>query len=653
MDLWMNLTLRSFINPFLFLLCLIADSAHASLSLDDYGSLPSIGMVAISPNGHLLAFRKVTNGQDAVYIVSIKEKKTVFALDVSAIQPESIYFFNDEQVFLRASKFTRVAGFNGKFDLSTAFVLNIKDKKIRQLLIPGDKILAGQTGLGNVVGITPDGQYALMPAYSQVDNHFPKPVYSLYKVSLNRKHIRSAQGGDFNTEDFFVDRDGKAIAQEEYDEKNNEHKILALHDGKWVEIFKEITAIKYKSFVGVTADFKSLVMLASDGDTGRTSYYTMSLADGVITGPLLGRDDADIESVVTDLQRVVYGVRYSGFTPSYKFFDPATDKKMNAIMAEFPDQSVWLIDWTPDWKNLVVNVEGSDYPDDYFLFDAENNSQYLTSGRPQFKPEDIHPIGKVTYAARDGLKIPTLITIPRSKVDAIKNLPAVIYPHGGPAAYDTVGFDYQAQALAAQGYVVIQPQFRGSDGFGAAHYTAGLGEWGKKMQDDLTDAVRFFTSKGMVDPKRICIIGASYGGYAALAGGAFTPDLYKCVVSINGIGDLNDMLAWDKGQNGSKSEVADYMAMQFAKGEVDKKELEKMSPEKHASQFSAPVLLIHSVNDQRVPIKQSEQMLKALKKQNKPAELIELEGDNHHLLQGSTRKQALDATIKFVNQHLQ
>ena len=646
----MYLTLRT---SFLFLLCLFTYSTQATIPLNDYGALPSVGMVAISPNGNLIAYRKVTADQDAVFVVSLIEKKLLFAIDVSSTQPGGIYFFNDDQVFLRASQYTRVAGFRGKFDLSTAFVLNIKDKKIRQLLTPGDKILAGQTGLGNVVGITPDGQYALMPAFSPVNNLFPDPSYSLYKVSLLKNNVKMIENGDFNADDFFVNREGEAIAQEEFDERNNEHKVLALRDGKWIEIFKEKAAIKHKHFVGVTPDFKSLVMLSNNVETGRTNYYTMSLADGTITGPILGRNDADIENVIADLQRVVYGVRYSGFSPSYKFFDPKIDKKMNDIIAEFPDQSVWLIDWTPDWNNLVVNVEGSDYPDDYFLFDAENKSQYLTSGRPQFKPEDINPIGKVTYTARDGLKIPTLITIPRTKVGAIKNLPAIIYPHGGPASYDTIGFDYQAQAFADQGYLVIQPQFRGSDGFGIQHYTAGHGEWGKKMQDDLTDAVKFFTTKGMIDAKRICIVGASYGGYAALAGGAFTPDLYKCVVSINGIGDLNAMLSWDKSQNGSDSEVADYMAMQFANGNVDKKELEKMSPEIFASQFTAPVLLIHSENDKRVPIKQSEQMLSALKKAKKTAELIRLEGDNHHLLEGSTRKQALEATIKFVNQHLQ
>lgn len=649
----MKLMLAKHTKYLLFFIFLFAYPAYAKPSTKDYGALPSVGMVAISPNGELIAFRKVTEEQDAVYVISIKEKKVMLVLDVSSIQPEGIFFFNNEQVFLRASKFTRVDGFRGKFDLSTAFVLNIRDKKIRQLLIPGEKILAGQTGLGKVVGVTPDGQYALMPAYSPVDFHFPKPVYSLYRVSLNRKHLRSAQAGDFNTVDFFVDKEGEAIVQEEYDEKKNEHRILSLINGKWIEIFKETTAIRNKAFVGVTPDFKSLVMLATSQKTGRTDYYSMSLANSDITGPLFGRDDADIETVISDLQRVVYGVRYSGFTPTYKFFDPAIDKKMNNIIANFPDQSVWLTDWTPDWNNLIVNVEGSDYVDDYFLFDAKNEVQFLTTGRPQFAPEDINPIGKTIYSARDGLKIPTLLTIPRSKLGAMKNLPAVIYPHGGPASYDTIGFDYRAQALAAQGYLVIQPQFRGSDGFGVEHYRAGLGEWGKKMQDDLTDAVKFFASKGMIDPSRVCIIGASYGGYAALAGGAFTPDLYKCVVSINGIGDLNDMLSWDKGKNGYNSEIADYMTMQFANGEVDKKELDKMSPKLFASNFTAPVLLLHSVNDQRVPIRQSEQMLKSLKRKKKSVEMIELEGDNHHLLEGATRTQALEATIKFVKQHLQ
>jgi dipeptidyl aminopeptidase/acylaminoacyl peptidase len=649
----MNYSFSHSISRLLLLFCIIIFPAHATPSISDYGALPDVSMMAISPNGELVAFRKVSKDKDALYVISIKDKKIVFAQDISKIQPGGIYFLNNEQLMLRVSTFTRVEGFRGKFDLSTAYLLNIKDKNVRQLLIPGDKILAGQTGLGNIVGITPDGQHALMPAYSQIDNHFPRPKYSLYKVSLARKYLRPVEGGGYDTDDYFVDRDGNPIVQEEYDDRNGVHRVLALQDGKWVEIFNEKTLVKNRSFVGLTEDFQSLVMLTVNEKTGRTGYYTMSLKDGSITGPLLGRDDADIEQVILDLQRVVYGVRYSGFTPSYHLFDATTDAKIKYIQKEFPDQAVWLSDWTPDWNNVVVLVEGSDYPGDYFLFNSTNQSQFLTSSRPAFSPDDIHPIGKTTYSTRDNLKIPTLLTIPRNKVGALKNLPAVIYPHGGPAAYDTIGFDYFSQALAAQGYLVIQPQFRGSTGFGNAHYTAGLGEWGKKMQDDLTDAVNFFAGRGIIDPKRVCIVGSSYGGYAALAGGAFTPDLYKCVVSINGIGDLNDMLAWDKSQHGSKSEIANYMAIQFANGDVDKNILKTISPEAYAASFSAHVLLIYSANDKRVPPKQSEQMLKALKRQKKSVVSLELKGEDHHMRDGTTRTKALEHTINFVRQHLQ
>ncbi len=629
---------------------LIATSVNANLK--DYGALPTMSMVTISPNGKLLAYRNTTEKYDVLMVLSLSDKKVLFTMDVSNIQPNGLFFINDDQIIFRVSEFTRVAGFRGKFDLSTAFVLNIKDKKPRQLLIPGDKILAGQTGLGGIVGISPDGNYAFMPAFTQVDNHFPNPKYALYKVSLKKKSLRVNHAGGYQAVDFFVNAEGQAIAQEDFDEREGEHRILSLQNDKWVKIFSEKTNIRNHSFVGLTPDFKSLVMLTTD-DSNHNNYYTMDLTDGKIKGPILSREDAEVEGVITDINRVVYGVRYAGFTPSYQFFDNKLNQRMQDISAKFQGQSVWLVDWSPDWKHWVVNVEGSAYADDYFLFNENTEPMFLASGRPQIPTEQLNPIGKVTYTARDGMKIPSLLTIPHDKISAIKNLPTVIYPHGGPASYDRIGFDAFAQALAAQGYLVIQPQFRGSTGFGYKHYKAGHGEWGKKMQDDLSDAVKFLTTKGYSDPKRICILGISYGGYAALAGGAFTPDLYKCVVSINGIGDLNDMYSWDKFQQGEKSESAAYWAIQYGNGEINKKDLAQFSPVNSAEKFVAPTLLIHSENDKIVPIRQSERMAKALKKFKKPVEFIELEGDNHHLTESLTRQQALEASIKFINTHLQ
>ncbi len=627
-------------------------TTFANPSLKDYGTLPEIQLITISPSGNLVAFRKVTEESDLIIVLSLDTNKALTAIDVSALNPDSIYFLNEEQLVLVASKVTKVEGFKGKIDLSTAFLCEIKTGSVRQLLIPGDGIYRGQSGLGKIIGLSPDGTYAYMPAYVGEEGS-ENPDYSLMKVNLKKKSSPNVYSKGTNaTNDFFLDSKGAILAQESYDNRTNIHKVRARQNDEWVDIFKEKVEITEKSFVGLTPDYKSLVMLETNADTGRTAYYTMSLADGTISPPIFGRDDADIEHVINNFKRVVLGVRYSGLRPSYQFFDAKLDERMKIIMANFPDQSVYLSDYTDDWKSLVLYVDGTTIPGEYYLFSEGKPPRFLAAARSKIKTEDVHPVGTVTFQARDGLKIPTLLTIPKGKLNAMKNLPAVIMPHGGPASHDTIGFDWQAQALADNGYLVIQPQFRGSDGFGLKHELAGRGEWGKKMQDDLTDAVNFAVKKGLIDPKRLCIVGSSYGGYAALAGGAFTPDLYQCVVSTSGIGDLKSMLNWDKSENGRYSWVVTYMQYQFTNGENDTQAMAAASPKNFAENFKAPVLLIHGTEDKRVPIDQSEQMNKALKKAKKDVIFIELKGEDHYMSKGPTRLTALEETVKFVNAHI-
>lgn len=653
--------LKAILSCFCFFMLLSGFNAHAVPTLKDYGALPTTSMVEISPDGSLVAFRTVKENQDYLAVISLKEKKKVMLLDLSKIQPLYIYFLNNEQLYLAASEYGRVDGFRGKFETSTGFVVNIKTQKFRQLLIPGeDRVYPGQGGLGRIVGFTGDGQYAFMPAYlgstELLLGSSQKPNYGLIKVKLSSKgRHKTVSHGSLYSKDFFIDNNGNMLAEERYNDKTNEHSIMVFENGKKEpkELFNEVASIINKTFIAITQDYKSLVFTETNDETGYEDYYLMNLSTGKISATPYGRDNSDIASIFTDKNRIAKGVSYSGFSPTYHFFDADLDARIKTIVATFPDQSVYIVSTSPNWKNIVVMVEGSQFAGDYFLFvDGSNEPQFLTSSRPNIKIEDINPIGKLTYTARDGLKIPTLITIPKDKITSIKNLPAVIYPHGGPESYDSIEFEYRAQALAANGYLVIQPQFRGSSGFGRAHAVAGYGEWGQKMQDDLTDAVKFFADKGFINPEKVCIVGASYGGYAALAGGAFTPDIYKCVVSINGIGHIGDMLYWDKQQNGKDSWIVTYMEKQFGKGDIDKAKLAKISPEEFASSFKAPVLLIHSEDDKRVPFSQSKSMYSALKSKNKSVELIELEGDNHYLLESKTRLQALEATVKFVNQHL-
>lgn len=632
--------------------------SYAAPSISDYGLLPEIEKMAISPNGELIAYRKVNSDGDFVHVISLKESKAVTGLDVSQVQPRYIDFLNNDKLFLKASDYMRVANFRGRFDVSTGFIMDLNDSgRTRQMLTPGDGVVyPGQTGLGRVIGISPDGKYAYMPAFmgdvQQVYGMAVDPGYALLKVKLSgRGKPKVHKRGTSDTIDFFVGAQGEVLAREDFDDKKNLHTVLAYSDKKWKEIFREETSYVTKSFMGLTPDRKYLVMLATNHDTGRDAYFTLALKDGEIAGPLYERADADIDGTITDKQRVVLGLKYSGFTPSYHFFDAAVDKKVKNILAEFPDHSVWLYDWTPDWKNIVVKVEGTSAPGDFYLY-SDAGARYLATTRPNIGNDDMNPLGTVTFKARDGRRIPILLTIPRSKVSSMKNLPAIVMPHGGPASYDTIGFDYKAQAFAQQGYMVIMPQFRGSSGFGAEHELAGRGEWGRKMQDDLSDALKFMVDKGMVDPQRVCIVGSSYGGYAALAGGAYTPDLYKCVVAINGVTELHAFKSWVSEERGRSSRAVEYWEEQFGGEKYTKAGAKEVSPATSAETFTAPVLLVHGKNDKVVPISQSVLMYKALKKARKSVEFIKLDGEDHHMSESVTRLQTLDASIKFVNQYI-
>lgn len=252
---------------------------------------------------------------------------------------------------------------------------------------------------------------------------------------------------------------------------------------------------------------------------------------------------------------------------------------------------------------------------------------------------------KLNSKLLDGLKIPLLLTLPST---TLKSLPAILMPHGGPESYDKVSFDWLAQYFSSRGFLVIQPQFRGSDGFGAEFILKGRGEWGRKMQHDLTDAVKALIKSEYVDANRICIVGASYGGYAALAGAAFTPKLYQCAISINGVADVDQMLKDEKSEYGSDHWVLSYWQESIINGTIAEKHLEEISPITHVNNIQIPILLIHGEYDEVVPFSQSENMYEELKDAGKQVKFVELNKGDHHLSNAINRMEALKAIDKFI-----
>ena len=632
----------------------ISALTFASPTLEDYSRLPFVSQMSISPNGKRIAFRQQFDNTDRAVVYSLEEGKPTHLLDLGKIKPDHIYFVTDDKVIFKAGRERKLSGYRGVVDLTSAFVYDLKESEVRQLLVPGWGIYLGQSGLGRIVGITPDSNYALMPAYVSKSETDQNPNFSLVRTNLNKKRKPVVlYNGRNSTLDYIVGPNGEVLAEERYNDSSNRYQIISFYDKKKV-IYEQESSIPPISLQGVSADYESLIVIGSHDQSDSAAYYKMSLKDGTFTGPVFVLPGADVVGPIKDINQVIQGVEYSGLTPSYEFSDLQLNTRVKALLEKLEGYSVNIVDWTPDWNSFIIYIEGSLSSGDYYLVNPKNELRYLASARDQFGEDDIHPIATFTYTSRDGLKIPTILTIPKDKIGNAKNLPAIMLPHGGPEAHDQIGFDSEAQALANQGYLVIQPQFRGSDGFGIEHTRAGYGEWGGKMQDDLTDAINVLVEKGYIDPKRVCIVGSSYGGYAALAGGAFDSDTYQCVVAINGVSDLPKMISFEKSDHGSESWIITYWKKFMTGGEdYDKVKLKEISPSYFADNFKAPVLLIHGDKDRIVDIKQSKTMYSKLKKAGKEVEFLKLKGENHHLVNQETRSEALKATIEFVNRHLQ
>ena len=259
------------------------------------------------------------------------------------------------------------------------------------------------------------------------------------------------------------------------------------------------------------------------------------------------------------------------------------------------------------------------------------------------------PTGSVVKRkARDGVELSGYLLRPPGAEKAEK-MPLVVLPHGGPEIRDHLDFDPWTQMLTAQGYAVFQPNFRGSDGFGRAFMESGWGEWGGKMQDDITDGLDALIANGSVDPARVCIVGASYGGYAALAGIVRTPDRYRCAISVSGISDLDALVKWERGNGWTDdSDGYQHILKMIGNPAKDAARLAATSPALQASAVKATVLLIHGNEDEITPATQSERMKRALDKAGKKAEFIRLPLVGHRGWRPKTERQVLTTIQAFL-----
>jgi dipeptidyl aminopeptidase/acylaminoacyl peptidase len=315
-----------------------------------------------------------------------------------------------------------------------------------------------------------------------------------------------------------------------------------------------------------------------------------------------------------------------------KWLDPDWDRVQKMVDSALPGRSNWL-SWGSKVPNRVLVTSTSDtYPGGYILLDTNTNKmERIAESRSWIDPEKMSPMQRVRYAARDGLNIPAMLTLPKSAGGkSAKNLPLVVDIHGGPHAPGAHwGYDETAQFLASRGYAVLQPSFRGSTGFGRSFLEAGYKQWGLAMQDDITDGVLWAIKQGYADPKRVCLMGASYGGYATLYGLIKEQGMFRCGVAAVAVTDLDLLFSVSWSDTYRSDDVQASMRERIGDPKTDAEAFKKVSPLYQADKVSAPVLLFFGSDDRRVPLIHGEKFKAALDAANKPNELIVYTAEGH------------------------
>ena len=398
--------------------------------------------------------------------------------------------------------------------------------------------------------------------------------------------------------------------------------------------------------IAISPDGTTMLAMSSlDADTGRLVRVDLgSGAEAVIAED----PDADVSGVrVHPDTREPQVVTWVKERTEYRVLDPALEADVAAIRALHPgdpdivahDHSdmVWLVAFTNDTG-----------PIPYFLYDRQRREgRFLFDHRPELSEYELAPMEPVSFQARDGLTIHGYLTFPPGV--GRKDLPMVLNVHGGPWARDVWGFDPAAQWLANRGYLCLQVNFRGSTGYGKAFVNAGDREWGNAMQNDLTDAVEFAIGQGWADRERVAIYGGSYGGYAALAGIAFTPDLYRCAVDIVGPSNLKTLI----------ETIPPYWQPQIAlfhqrvgNPETDAEFLWSRSPLSRAASIKTPLLIAQGANDPRVKQAESEQIVAALRDAGIDYEYMLFPDEGHGFAKPENRLKFYAAAERFLARHL-
>lgn len=576
------------------------------------------------------------------------------------INVDAFWWVSDERVLLTAAQE------EGLLDqpISTGEIYASDADGSRQELLIGYRagVITGGTGAGNVatrirprepervsahmIDVIDDDEDSVLIAVWPW-SHEGDPYTTAERMDVDSGRRRVVARAPVRRADFVADHDANVRFARGSTTDNHTRTYYRDDDrAEWVLINDQRESGRDVLPMGFSADNATAYLRVHEA-SGPDGIYAFDTKTREMTRVQRGDFSDPLVLLRDPASRTPVGALYMEGKPTVRFFDEDHPfvRTYRSLANSFDDQLVWIDSSTRDGNLMLVHVSSDRNPGEYYLFDAKNKSaDFVIADRHWIDPRLMSPMQPVSLTARDGLALHGYLTVPHGR--EAKGLPLVVFPHGGPfGEFDKWGFDPDVQLIASHGFAVLQVNFRGSGMYGAEFEWKGYRQWGGAMQDDLTDATKWAIDQGIANPERICIVGASYGGYAALMGVAKEPDLYRCAIGYVGVYDLPMM--HERGDTQRVRWGANYLAETLGT-----ENLESVSPTRLAHRIEAAVFLAAGGEDKRAPVEHTEAMQRALEAAGKQVETVIYDREGHGFYQEDNRVDFYSRLVNFLQRHI-
>ena len=637
------------------LLIAIAPAAHTQSSPADipssvFASLDGYQKAEISPDGARLAYLYPLDERQHLIIHTFETGANAVIPPVGGLDFSWLAWANDETVvFSMRMSAVRNTGRTVETEETRLIGINVETQEITPLIKPAEVV--GRTGSraareyypepqiqDDVIDWMPDDPDHIRVA---VDEDFDGR-WEVRQVDVSDGDYRIVRNPIDGIQDWVADQDGEIRLG--YGVRNGERRVL-LRDanGDWPPL-KDIEwyADGWRP-EGFTAD-PDVIYVAAYGPQDTVEFRTLRLSTGEFIDVVFSNATYDAQNLVADPRNgQPVGVSWVEHVPKVEYFDPEFAALQGTVDRALPGSSNFIRSATRDLRKLVIESRNSFEPGMVLIWDRDAGTMEPFGWmNEELDPELTAQVRPVEYESADGTVIPAYLTLPIGSDP--ENLPAVVLPHGGPAARDDASFWFLSQFLVSRGYAVLQPNFRGSTGYGWEFRNAGRSQWGGVMQDDVDAGAAWLVEEGIADPERICIVGWSYGGYAAAMGLINSPELYRCGVGINGVYNLPQIIA-----DGNRFVAGTTWTRHIG---LDGERARGVSPHHQAERIEAPVLLIHADDDHRVVPAQVEGFHRQLEQKGKDVQLVTVPHGGHSMINSSARQRILDEIEVFLATHL-